>query len=111
MIWVLKCFSLSRLLTSYVVNSKPLSRDSAMDITDTVLAGKLRQVFFEGHINGKMNRWRIMQIPMSCTACSISSYISHTHTHTEGYNSSSSAPQAHGEANRLNLAAVPVMSE
>lgn len=80
MIWVLKCFSLSRLLTSYVVNSKPLSRDSAMDITDTVLAGKLRQVFFEGHINGKMNRWRIMQIPMSCTACSISSYISHTHT-------------------------------
>lgn len=53
MIWVLKCFSLSRLLTSYVVNSKLLSRVSAMDITDTVLAGKLRQFFLKDTLMGR----------------------------------------------------------
>lgn len=34
-------------------------------------------------------------------------HISHMDTHS----SRCSAPQAHGEANRFNLAAVPVMSE
>lgn len=35
----------------------------------------------------------------------------HGHEHKHTQSSSHSAPQAHGETNRFNLAAVPVMSE
>ena len=71
---------------------------------------------FDGHFNGEMNGKMITGDSWAATVYAIGSCISHmdTHTCTHTYthtSSSCSAPQAHGEANRFNLAAVPVMSE